>query len=265
MRILFLGNNWVGWKIAEWLGAQGEQLVGLVLHPEGKQKYGDAIIRSTKVNAKHIFDGAKLRESEIVNAIKNLKPDIGISALFGYILKREILELLPAGCLNIHPSLLPWNRGSFPNVWSIIDGTPAGVTLHYLDEGIDTGDIVAQREIPVTITDTGGSLYRRLEMSCVELFAETWPQIKSGNAPRFSQTKEGGTSHKVKDVEKIDEIDLSKSYQAKDLINLIRARTFPPYTGAWVRDGEKKVYLQLRMLYEEELKNEGRNNNGTSD
>ena len=76
----------------------------------------------------------KLKEPKVLEAIDALQPDIGLSILFDYILRSEFLELCPLGVVNLHPSYLPYNRGQYPNVWSIMDGTPAGVTLHYIDD-----------------------------------------------------------------------------------------------------------------------------------
>lgn len=253
MRILFLGNNWVGWQVVRWLREHGEQIVGLVVHSPHKRKYGDEIIRSAQVSPAHIFDGAQLRQPEVLHAIKALHPDIGLSVLFDYILRPEFLDLCPAGVVNLHPSYLPYNRGQYPNVWSIVERTPAGVTLHYIDVGVDTGDIIAQRQVPIEPIDTGETLYRKLERACVELFEETWPLIRSGRAFRIPQNKQGGTCHRTWDVERIDRIDLDHTYTARELIDIIRARTFPPYKGAYFIVNGKRVYMQLQLMYEEDL------------
>lgn len=255
MRILFLGNNWVAWKIAELLQGVGEEVVGLVLHPPARRRYGTEIINSVGVDGSRIFDGSQLHRPDVLEAIKGLKPEIGISALFGYILRKNFLELMPAGCVNIHPAWLPYNRGAYPNVWSIVEKTPAGVTLHYIDEGVDTGDIIAQKQVAVDVVDTGGTLYRKLELAAVDLFQETWPLIVSGRAPRISQHKTGGTFHFVRDVEDIERIDLDRTYTARELIDILRARTFPPYTGSYFYHEGQKIYLRLQLFYEEEPKN----------
>ena len=259
VRILFLGNNWVGWQTIRWLKDQGEEIAGLVLHPRHRQKFGDEMLGSAGVDPKFVFDGARLREAKVLESIRALKPDIGVSVFFGYILRPDFLAVPPAGCINLHPSFLPYNRGTYPNVWSILEGTPAGATLHYVDPGVDTGDIITQRRVEVEPTDTAETLYRRLEHACVQLFTEAWPLVREGRAPRFSQTGEQGTSHRAQDVERIDEIDLQATYRAQDLIDLIRARTFPPHPGAYFRSGGRKVYLRLQFEYDDE---EGKQNDG---
>ena len=138
-------------------------------------------------------------------------------------------------------------------MWSIVDGTPAGVTLHYIDDSVDTGDILAQRDVPVGSTDTGKTLYHKLELACIELFKENWYLILGGQLHRSPQSSGAGTFHHTRDVEKIDEIELDRNYTARELINILRARTFPPYAGACFLDGGRKVYLRLQLLYEDEL------------
>ncbi len=253
MKILFLGNNWVGWQVLKWLVEQQENIVGLVLHPEDKIKYGKEIIDSSNIDKSFVFDGSKLENQDTFYAIKELKPDIGLSILFGYILKPVFIDLFPNGIINLHPSYLPYNRGQYPNVWSIIDRTPAGATLHYIDKDIDTGDIVAQEKIETEPIDTGETLYRKLELLCLELFKQSWQDIKQNKVKRTIQNRDHGTFHLQKDVSKIDEIDLNKEYNARDLIDIIRARTFPPYEGAYFIDNGSKIYLRLKLLYEEQM------------
>jgi methionyl-tRNA formyltransferase len=253
MRILFLGNNWVGWQIIHWLCERNEQIVGLVVHPPGKRKYGAEIVDSARMDPDHVFDGSQLRRAEVLGAIKALQPNMALSVFFGYILRPEFLDLFSAGVVNLHPAYLPYNRGTYPNVWSIVERTPAGVTLHYVDAGVDTGDIIARRQVSVDPVDTGETLYHKLEQVCVDLFKETWPLICSGHAPRSPQDKEEGTCHRAQDVERIDAIDLDGVYTARELIDVIRARTFAPYPGAYFVHQGRKVYLRLQLLYEEQL------------
>jgi methionyl-tRNA formyltransferase len=254
MRILFLGNNWVGWQVIRWLRKQEENIVGVVVHPAHKQKHREEIVQSAAVQSGAIFDGARLQEPEVLSAIERFKPGIAISVFFGYILRPSFLSIPPAGCINLHPSLLPYNRGAHPNVWSIIDRTPAGATLHYIDAGVDTGDIIAQRQVEVEPVDTAETLYRRLERACLDLFVDQWPLVREGKAPRIKQSNSAGTCHRARDVEHIDEIDLEANYKAKDLIDLLRARTFPPHSGAYFRSAGRKVSLRLQLSYEDEAK-----------
>jgi len=253
MRIFFLGNNWVGWKTLQYLRERNEDIVGLAVHPEGNRRYYKEIVAAAETAPERIFDGSQLKSEVVLRRIESLKPDIGLSILFGYILSSEFINLFTKGIVNLHPSFLPYNRGQYPNVWSIIEGTPSGVTLHHLDEGIDTGDIIAQQEVQTESTDTGETLYRKLESVSIRLFQEYWPLIREGKEPRRPQAGLKGTYHITKDVEKIDEIHLDREYRARDLLNVIRARTFPPYKGAYFWNGKERIYLRIQLLKEEDL------------
>lgn len=253
MKVLLLANNWAGWKIADGLRRQKDEIVGLVLPPTNQQKYGEEIRRCVKLDPDRIFDGSRLEEDKTLKAIRDLRPEIGLSVFFSHILKPKFLQILPAGCLNVHTALLPYNRGAYPNVWSIVEKTPAGASIHYIDEGIDTGDIVSQRPVPGERVDTGKSLYHKLERAAVKLFEETWPLVRSGKISRKPQVKEDGTFHQVRDVKKIDAIDLDSRYTARELIDILRARTFPPYPGAYFSENGRKIYLRLQLLYENQL------------
>jgi methionyl-tRNA formyltransferase len=252
MRIVCLCNNWVGWRTLEWLKQGGEEIVALIVHPADRSKYRSEILDLVQDSDCLTLSAPELGDPANLKKIGALHPDIGVSALFAHVLRKEFLDLLPGGCINLHPAQLPYNRGVYPNVWSIVDQTPSGVTIHYIDEGIDTGDIVAQREVPVSAADTGASLYRKLEVAMFELFQETWPLIRAGRAPRRPQNRDAGTFHRYRDVAQIDEIDLRRSYVAEELLNAIRARTFPPYPGAFFRHEGKKIYLRLELVEEDQ-------------
>jgi len=253
VRIVFLGNNWGGWQVLKFLKEQKENIAGLVIHPQGKSKFGKEIISAANVDGNRIIEGQTLRQPEVLEAIKTFQPDIGVSILFDYVLKPEFLALFPLGVVNLHSSYLPYNRGQYPNVWSIVEGTPAGVTLHYIDEGIDTGDIIAQEEVAIEPVDTGETLFRKLEQTCIELFQKTWPLIRTGKAQRIVQNKAEGTYHTTRDVDRIDAIDLDETYTARELIDVMRARTFKPYKGAYFVDQNRKIYMRMQLFYEEQL------------
>ncbi|MDP6561553.1 MAG: formyltransferase family protein, partial [Candidatus Peribacteraceae bacterium] len=203
MRVILLANNRVGLEVTTFLKNQGVEIVGLIIHGEQKQKLSEEIVAASGVDVAHVFDGSKLEES--MDAIKALNPDMGISLFFDYILKKEFIDIFPSGCINLHPAYLPFNRGSYPNVYAITDGTPAGATLHYIDEGIDSGDVITRKEVTIEPTDTGKTLYGKLEDACVGLFTDTWPKLVDGSAARTPQSElEVGTTHKYADAEKFD-------------------------------------------------------------
>ena len=125
-----------------------------------------------------------------------------------------------------------------------------------MDEGIDIGDIIDREEIRPEPIDTGKTLYHKLEQCAVELFKKNWPLIRCGQSPRIPQNRNEGTYHRVRDTEGVDEIDLNRTYTGRELVNIIRARTFPPYPGAYFWHNGRKIYLRLELLYEEQLRKE---------
>ena len=104
MKILFLGNNYLGWQVLKWLKETGREIVGLVIHPEEKQKFADEILKTAGLPKERIFYGPDLKKKETLETIKSLNADVGLSVMFDYILKKEFLDIFPKGCFNLHPS-----------------------------------------------------------------------------------------------------------------------------------------------------------------
>lgn len=122
-----------------------------------------------------------------------------VSYGYRHIIKREVIDLLPGRAVNLHISYLPWNRGADPNLWSFIDGTPKGVTIHYIDEGVDTGDIIVQELVDLDdTTETLATSYEKLNEAVQRLFIENWSDIKAGLCPRMPQVGHG-TMHRAAD------------------------------------------------------------------
>jgi len=255
VRILLLTDYWAGYEITKYLKKRKENIVGLGIHPSSMEGYLNKgytkkIIELLNLPEDKVFDGDKIQSGECFDDIRRLKPDIILTIYWGFLLKPELIGIPPQGCINIHLAYLPYNRGKNPNVWPIIEGTPGGVTLHYIDEGIDTGDIIAQSMVPTESVDTGETLYNRIIRESVELFKRTWPDIKNRKVKRAKQDGSKVTSHYSKDLSKLDVIDLNKQYTARELINLLRARTFPPHPSVYfIDDNGRKVSVRVQLEY----------------
>ena len=117
--------------------------------------------------------------------------DFVVSYRYRHIIGEAVLARVPDRAINLHISLLPWNRGADPNLWSFIDNTPKGVTIHYLDTGIDTGDIIVQQELSFGSNVTLAKSYRQLTDAIEALFRSHWPDIRAGRCPRMPQTGKG--------------------------------------------------------------------------
>jgi len=209
--VVFLGVNDAGVRVYEWLCDRE----GVSVH-------------------------SLLTTKDQLSVVDEVEPDYVVSCGYRHIVPEEILEVPTEGCLNLHPAYLPFNRGANPNVWSIVDGAPAGVTLHYMDPSLDTGAIVERREVDVSFSDTGKDLYERLEDAQVRLFREAWPEVVSGEASPTEQDPDEGTYHVTDDFEALCGIDPDEEVQAKAFLDRLRALTYPPYDNAYVEvDGER--------------------------
>lgn len=253
MRITLFVNGRVGLDAVKWLRNENAEIAGIVVHPDSNARFKAEILDAAGLPETRVLKAQDIKTEQGVEKLKSFNADIGVSLYFAYILKTDVIDLFPEGVVNLHPAYLPFNRGRFTNVWSIVDSTPAGVSIHYIDRTVDTGDIVARREIEVGPFDTGRTLHEKLESESFKLFCETWPQIASGTASRMPQDRTEGTFHRARDVDDIDRIELDREYKARDLLNVIRARTFAPYSGAYYEENGERVYLRIELLREEEL------------
>jgi methionyl-tRNA formyltransferase len=134
-----------------------------------------------------------------------LEPEMVVSHGYRHILKREVLDVVRDRAVNLHIAFLPWNRGADPNLWSWIEGTPKGVTIHYLDDGIDSGDVIAQRQVDFNDGETLATSYARLQVEMLALFREKWPEIKAGLCGRSPQSG-SGTFHRVADRARVEHL-----------------------------------------------------------
>jgi len=126
------------------------------------------------------------------------KFDFIVSYGYRYIVKKPIIDSINNQALNLHISFLPWNRGADPNLWSFLEDTPKGVTIHQIDQGIDTGDIYCQRKVEWQPGDTLRTTYERLTNTIEELFIESWSRIRSGVLQPIPQIG-GGSMHCLSD------------------------------------------------------------------
>lgn len=147
----------------------------------------------------------KIENRLTVGMVEQLKPSFIISFNYRHLIPEEVLKLLPGRVINLHTSLLPYNRGSSPNFFSFLEDTPKGVTIHLVDKGLDTGDILCQREISFDEErETFASSYDRLLEEIKTLFRENWEKIREGVLMPVKQPGEG-TYHRMKELEAVRE------------------------------------------------------------
>ena len=249
--IVVFANGRVGADILNLLKDFGSRVVAVVVHPPATSRCRSELLTLAARMGCEIICADDLRSEHGLMRLSSMKPCIGISAYFGYIIKPQVLATFEVGIVNLHPGYLPYNRGKHTNVWSIIEKTPAGATMHWIDDGIDTGDIISQRCVDVREYDTAETLYTRLENACIELFKGVWPTLINGTCPRIPQKIGAGSFHRAADLSRLDEIRLDNTYRASDLIDLIRARTFSGHRGSYFVSNGKKIFLTIELKPEE--------------
>lgn len=173
--------------------------------------------------------------------------DFGILAWWPKIIKNDLINKAKRGFINTHPSLLPFNRGKHYNFWAIVEEVPFGVTLHFVDTGVDTGPILAQEKIEYDWLDTGESLFFKAQSKMIELFIKTYPNIRECNFHTLQQDLKFGSFHHSSEIEQKSYIDLNQCYNARHFINLLRARTFKGYPGCWFEDNGKKYEISITI------------------
>jgi methionyl-tRNA formyltransferase len=245
--LIVLASDYVGCKIVEYLISRGESIDFLILDSRdigGHNNRIEQAFRSSS-SAGTLATNAALQEEEFLDRLSEANPRLGILAWWPRILKGRILTIPSLGWLNFHPSYLPYNRGKHPNFWCLVDQTPCGVSLHYIDESIDAGEIVARQSIPVSWEDTGETIYRRSRDTIVELFKRHYDDIVADRLPRLKVAASEGTLHPARDIAEASRIELDKTYTARQLLNIIRARMFPPHPTAFFHEGDKRFSVEI--------------------
>src|SRR6478672_11723417 len=192
MRVLFIGTGEIGVPVLRWLMESREhQLVGIVTQPDkpvGREQRIEAPPIKAAIGANNLPVLQPKRIKNAVEEIRALNPDLIVVMAYGQILPRDVLEIPRIACLNLHASLLPRHRGAAPIQAAIAAGDPeTGITVMYMDEGLDTGDLFLQESLTILPNDTGGSLHDRLAQLAPKALAKALDQLANGAAPRRPQ------------------------------------------------------------------------------
>ncbi|WP_078554768.1 methionyl-tRNA formyltransferase [Bacillus alkalicellulosilyticus] len=228
MRVVFMGTPDFSVPVLQQLLEDGYEIVGVVTQPD-RPKGRKKVITPPPVkvcaveNNIPVIQPEKIRDPQEVEKVLALQPDIIITAAFGQILPKELLTAPPHGCINVHASLLPKYRGGAPIHQAIIDGQKeTGITIMYMVEKLDAGDIISQAVVPIAETDHVGSLHNKLSAAGAKLLSETLPDLVAGDIMAIPQ--------------KEDEVTFAKNIsREQEKIN-------------WSKDGED-IYNQIRGLH----------------
>lgn len=224
MRVVFMGTPDFSVPALEKI-AQKHQVAAVVTQQDRPKGRGHKM-QFTPVKEKAIeldipvFQPDRVRNSEFVDILKQLAPDVIVVIAFGQLLSKEILDLPKYGCINVHASLLPKYRGAAPIQWAVIDGEEfSGVTTMYMAEGLDTGDIIDKTIIRLDKKETGGSLFDKLSIKGGELILKTLEQLENNTVKRIPQNEEAST-YAGKITKELGHIDFQKP--AVEIERLIR-------------------------------------------
>lgn len=188
MRIIFMGTPDFSVGTLEALVEAGHDVCLAVTQPDkpkgrGKEMQYTPVKEAALKHGIPVYQPKKIRDPECVEELRKYNADVMIVIAFGQILPKEILEMTPYGCINVHASLLPKYRGAAPIQWSIIDGEEVtGVTTMQMDEGLDTGDMILKTEVPITEEETGESLHDKLAEAGAKLCVETLKAVENHTA-----------------------------------------------------------------------------------
>ena len=234
MRIVYMGTPDFAVAPLEAILAAGHQVSLVVTQPD-KQKGRGPVMQMSPVKEcalRHnipVFQPVKIRQEESVRELSRYEADIFVVAAFGQILSEEILAMPRFGCINIHASLLPALRGAAPIQWAIINGDrESGVTIQQMAKGVDTGDILSQRAVPLAVKETGETLHDKLMEAGAGLIVETLEQIGRGEITPRKQD-EALATHVGKLTRAMGLIDWNKD--AAFIERLLRGLT--PWPGAY--------------------------------
>src|SRR6266536_855431 len=244
MRIVFIGTGDIGVPTLQALLKSEHEVVGVVTQPDKPVGRSQSIesppIKEALSGTKTpVLQPARIKDQQAIDEIRALKPDVIVVMAYGQILPRGVLEIPKIACLNLHASLLPRWRGAAPIQAAIAAGDrETGITVMYMDEGLDTGDILLQRKIEIAPDETGASLHDKLAQIAPEALAESLVLLAKGIAPRIPQDNSHATyAPKLKR----EDGRINWSEPAEMIERKIRA--FNPWPGAFMKVDEQNLKI----------------------
>ena len=237
MRVVFIGTGDIGVPtLRALLDSRAHELVAVVTQPD-KPVGRDQRIRPPPIKAAltgsavPVFQPARIRSEEAVANLRALAPEVIVVMAYGQILPSSVLEIPRRACLNLHASLLPRHRGAAPIQAALVAGeSETGITVIYMDEGLDTGDILLQKALPILPNEIGGSLHDRLAALAPTALLEALDQLERGTAPRIAQDASQATyaPKLTRDQGRIDWTEPAQLIERK-------IRAYDPWPGAFTR------------------------------
>ena len=228
IRIAFAGDRKISVDVLAYLISENVFPLALMISHPSRATHADKLVTlCSNLSSDHILTGKEFRTVKGIELLKSLNLDFIISIHFPYVFTPSVLDIPKEGVLNLHPAYLPYNRGWHTPSWAILENTPIGATLHFMDEGIDTGDIVYQRQLSILPEDTADTLYKRINSLELHVFKEAWPLIHAGDYIRQPQKLHEGTTHNKSDLmqENIQSLILNKKEEVGNILVRLKALT----------------------------------------
>lgn len=252
--IIYAGDREISVKVLEFIIGQGVRPCGLMVGSGKSTSHAEELLSLCRyLDDSRILKGDLFRTKDGMKILCSLKPDYIICVHFPYIVPKEVLSIPKHGVLNLHPAYLPYNRGWHTPSWAIWEKTPYGGTLHFMDEGIDTGDIIHQKKIDILPSDTADSIYRKTLSLELDIFKEVWPFIASERYFCKKQPVYNGSVHTKKDIASIQHVDLDEKIKAGDLIRRLKALTTNNIKeAAYFKEGGKAYRMQIKITEDSE-------------
>ena len=242
MRCVVFAYHDIGYVCLQELLQAGANVTAVFTHDDDpdEQIWFRSVRQLAETHQVPVYAPASVNTSEWIARITAFEPDFIFSFYYRKLLSKDVLAAARRGALNLHGSLLPKYRGRCPVNWVLIRGErESGVTLHYMVEKPDRGDIVAQRAVPITDEDTALTLFHKLTAAAAQLMREIYPQLCAGTAPRVPQEQSQASYFGGRRPED-GRIDWSQP--ARDVFNLVRAVTHP-YPGAFSAWQGRTLYI----------------------
>ena len=248
MRYAFAGDRKLSCDLLKFIIDKGYKPEALFVSGNKSASHSKELIEISSLSKDKIFVGSEFKLETTVSFLKALELDYIFGIHFPYIIPKTLLEIPKVGFLNLHPAYLPYNKGWHTPSWAIIDKTPYGATLHFMEESLDEGDIINQKQISIASTDTANSLYKKVLALEKEVFIEAFDSLLSLNPPRMKQECKG-TSHIKKDLKEFREIVTSETVEPLALIDKLRGLTTNDKNEAayFFRNG-KKIGVQIELF-----------------
>lgn len=234
MRAVFLGTPDFAVPSLRALVAAGHLVAGVFTQPDrprdrGMRPQPSAVKQAALEMGLDVYEYERVKRPEGVAQMAALEPDVMVTAAFGQILSKKLLDIPRYGCVNVHASLLPKYRGPAPIQWAVINGeTQTGVTTMLTDVGVDTGDILLQRKVSIGAEETAGELFTRLASLGADVLVETLELLKQGKITRVPQDHAAATHFPMLSKDS-GRVDWTQSPEA--VRNLVRGVN--PWPGAW--------------------------------